>query len=261
LATSGIALSNLGSLLASSLGAVVGGVVLANWSVAPAFFLVTVTWLVAAGLLVASPSRRSPTPVLREVSLRKTVRLLLRSHSIAAISTFVVLAEVLGFSSAALVPTFARDILMVDAVGLGVLVALRSLGGVLGLAWLATIGSSHRAGRLLLSVGAVFGAALVAFSLSSSFAVSAVVMFVSGAAAAVLDTLGQTLLQRAAPDGERGAAMGVWVFSIGFGPVGFLVLGAAASTYGAPSVQLASGLALLAAVSVMAKFTSLASAR
>ena len=66
----------------------------------------------------------------------------------------------------------------------------------------------------------------------------------SGLCASVMDTLGQTLLQRNADEHERGAAMGLWVFSVGFGPVGHLTLGAAASVFGAPITQAVSGLML-----------------
>ena len=52
--------------------------------------------------------------------------------------------------------------------------------------------------------------------------------------AAALDTLGQSLIQRSVEDDERGSAMGVWYFAIGFGPLGHLGLGAAAVAFGAP---------------------------
>ena len=60
-----------------------------------------------------------------------------------------------------------------------------------------------------------------------------------------MDTLGQTLIQRNADEHERGAAMGLWVFSVGFGPIGHLTLGAVATSYGAPFAQAASGLGLM----------------
>jgi hypothetical protein len=62
-----------------------------------------------------------------------------------------------------------------------------------------------------------------------------------GAAAAALDTLGQSLIQRSVEDNERGSAMGVWYFAIGFGPVGHLGLGAAAAAIGAPAALAISG--------------------
>jgi hypothetical protein len=94
-------------------------------------------------------------------------------------------------------------------------------------------------------MAAAFGAGLVAFAASTSFTFSVALMFGIGFAAAGIDTLGQTMLQRAADDHERGAAMGVWLFTIGFGPLGLVVLGAAAVALGAPAAQAASGLLLL----------------
>ncbi len=257
LATSGIALSNLGTQLASSIGAVAGGIVLASQGVGPTFLIAAAAWAVGVALLLRSRSSGSAAATRPTVNLRRTVALFLRSRTIAAIAVLVILAEVFGFSTTALVPTFAKDILLVDAAGLGILMAVRSLGGVVGLAWLASIGARFRAGLLILVVTAGFGLTLVTFAVSQWFLVSVILMFGSGAAAGTLDTLGQTLLQRTVPDHERGAAMGVWVFSIGFGPIGVLALGAAAAAFGAPVVQVVSGSVLIAVALVMARVTAL----
>jgi MFS family permease len=257
LATSGIALSNLGSQLSSAIGAIAGGVVVATGGTGPAFILAALASFGGAALLIGSSAARSTVAIQPSVNLRRTVTLLMRSHNVAAIAMLVILAEVFGFSGAALVPTFAKEILLVDATGLGILLAAKSLGGVFGLSWLATAGSGFPAGRLILIVTAAFGISLVSFALSRSFAFSMLMIFVAGTVAAPLDTLGQTLLQRTAPDNERGAGMGVWVFSIGFGPIGFLVLGAAAAVVGVSLIQAISGLVLVAVAMVMARTTGL----
>ena len=93
------------------------------------------------------------------------------------------------------------------------------------------------------------GLALLVFALSSSFALSVVLMVAVGGFAAGLDTLGQSLIQRAVDDDERGSAMGVWFFSLGFGPFGHLALGAAAVAIGAPLALAISG-SLLALTAV-----------
>ena len=138
LATSGIALSNLSTQLASSLGAFVGGAVLATAGVPPTFLIATAAWLVGAALLLRTPASTTDGATRPTLDLRRTVMLLLRSPGVAAIAVLVILAEVFGFSTTGLVPTFAKEVLLVDAAGLGVLVAARSVGGVVGLAWLAT---------------------------------------------------------------------------------------------------------------------------
>jgi hypothetical protein len=40
--------------------------------------------------------------------------------------------------------------------------------------------------------------------------------------------------------------MGVWFFSLGFGPIGFVAIGALAEVIGAPMALVATGVALLA---------------
>ncbi len=249
-ATSGIALSNLGSQVASSIGAVLGGIVISQFDLGAAFLVAMVAWVLGAVALRGRSPRPQAAVVVPQASPRRTLTLITRDRTIGAIALLVILTEIFGFSTAALVPTFAKDILRVDAAGLGLLLAARSIGGVLGLGWIATRGAQRRGGRLLLAATAVFGVTLIVFALSASFQVSLVVMLGVGAAAAALDTLGQTLMQRASPDEERGAAMGVWVFSIGFGPVGLLLLGALAATFGAPNVQLLSG-AILVTVALL----------
>jgi hypothetical protein len=94
---------------------------------------------------------------------------------------------------------------------------------------------------LFLSAAFGLGLGLVCFAFSSSFALSFVLLLGVGAAAAALDTLGQSLIQRSVEDNERGSAMGVWYFAIGFGPVGHLGLGAAAAAIGAPAALAISG--------------------
>ena len=72
-------------------------------------------------------------------------------------------------------------------------------------------------------------------------------LFGVGVASAGIDTSVQSALQRSVEESERGAAVGVWYFAIGFGPVGQLSLGAAAVAIGAPAALALSG-GLLAAI-------------
>jgi sugar phosphate permease len=89
-----------------------------------------------------------------------------------------------------------------------------------------------------------FGVALIAFALSPSFAVAIKPMLIVGASAGTADSLSQALMQRSADDAERGAAMGIWAFAVGFGPIGHLAAGALASRYGPVVTQVAFGIAL-----------------
>jgi predicted MFS family arabinose efflux permease len=187
--------------------------------------------------------------------------LIARNRLLAVLALAIILAEIFGFASQTLLPTFARDVFDVGASGLGIMMAVRSAGGALGLLVLSRLGSEGRSGLVFVGGAGLFGLALLLFGVTPVYAVALVLLGLSGLCASVMDTLGQTLLQRNADERERGAAMGLWVFSVGFGPVGHLTLGAAASAFGAPLTQAVSGLLLTIVALLMASHAPLRRAR
>jgi MFS family permease len=252
-AANGLALTNMGGHLFGALAGLVAGFALERSGGAAAFGLVALAAAVGATSLLLS---RSPAvePVVRpdraRPNLARAAVLLARHRLIAALALAIVLAELFGFSSITLMPTFARDVFAVGAAGLGALMTARSVGGVLGLLLLARLGTGQRSGLVLLGVCGGMGLALALFALSPLYGLALVLMLVVGAFASGLDSLGQILLQRTAPDRERGAAMGIWVFSIGFAPFGHLTLGVAAGALSAPQAQAAAG-GLLVLIALM----------
>lgn len=257
-ATNAIALGNLGGYLLATIGAIAGGLAIEQVGVASAFVLAAGA-TTFAGLVLLGVGRRSDRhadqsvtigrPTRTTPSLRRSMTLIVRNRLVALIALVVIVGEVFGFSSQTLYPTFARDILHSDATGLGVLAAARNVGAVVGLLVLARLGLGGRGGRRLLLAAIALGVALLVFALSTSFALSVALMLAVGGFAAGLDTLGQSLIQRAVDDDERGSAMGVWFFALGFGPFGHLALGAAAVAIGAPLALAISG-SLLALTAV-----------
>jgi MFS family permease len=249
-ATNAIALGNLGGQLASTIGSLLGGFVLDRFGVEPTFALAAaLAFTAAVGLVLTGrhAAVRAASAVTRLTpSFRQSMTLIVRNRTVALIALVVIVNEVLGFASITLFPTFARDVLQSDAGGLGVLSSARSAGGMLGLLLLARLGFAGRGGRLFLVATLVSGVALAAFALSTIFALSVVLVVIVGMAWAACDALGQSLIQSSVDDHERGTAMGIWFFGIGFGPFGHLALGAAASVVGAPITLLVDGAILVA---------------
>jgi MFS family permease len=171
--------------------------------------------------------------------------LLRRDRLLALMFLTVVMVEVLGFSSMTLVPVFAREVFGAGPDAYGIMNAFRGLGGVIGLLVVIGLGLRVTRGTALMALDALFGVALVAFALSPSFVMALLPLLVVGAAAAAADSLSQSLMQRATTDAERGAAMGIWAFAVGFGPIGHLAAGAAAGRFGAVPTQVVFGLALV----------------
>jgi MFS family permease len=250
-ATNAIALSNLGGQLASVIGSIAGGVVLERTGVPPTFVLAGALAAVAAvGLaLTGRHTRREPAAPRLTPSFRSSMTLIVRNRAVTLIAIVVIINEMLGFASITLFPTFARDVLHTDAAGLGALSSARAIGGMVGLLVLARLGARGRSGRLFIAATLLSGTSLFLFALSTTFALSLALLFVVGIAWAACDTLGQSSIQRVVDDHERGAAMGIWFFGIGFGPFGDLVLSGAATIVGAPLAQGVDG-ALLALAAI-----------
>ena len=253
-ATNAIALGNLGGFLLGIAGSVAGGVAIDRIGAGGAFLLAAgTTFAAGVGLAIAGRRTGPRQSVARVVpTLRQSLTLIVRNRPVALIALIVIVAEILGFSAAVLFPTFARDVLQSDAAGLGALTGARYVGAVAALLFLARISLAGRGRRALLIATLGIGLGLVGFALSRSLPLSLVLIAVFGAASAGLDAIVQSLLQRAVHESERGSAMGVWYFAIGFGPAGQLALGAGAAAVGAPLALAASGTLLAVIVVALA---------
>ena len=149
--------------------------------------------------------------------------------------------EVLGFTHMTLLPVFAKEVVHVGPTGLGVMTAARQTGGLLGLGLLAGLGTYRKKGLMMFATAIGFGGGLMAFSLSGNIYAFLVVLLFVNACAMAVDTLYKTLMQGLVSDEERGRAMGSWVLSIGFAPVGHVGVGALASVVGAQRALLING--------------------
>ena len=149
-------------------------------------------------------------------------------------------AVLLG-GATALLPLFAKDILMVGPWGLGLLRAAPAVGAVVMSVLLTRRPMQRHVGHRMLAAVAVYGVCMVVFGLSTSFALSLLALALSGAADMVSVVVRMTLVQMETPNEMRGRVSAVNSVFIGasnqlgefesgataavFGPVGSVVLG------------------------------------
>ncbi len=148
---------------------------------------------------------------------------------------------VLFGGAVALLPIFANDILSIGPVGMGLLRSAPAVGAVVTGLVLTRHPPRRYVGRTMLAAVAVFGAATIAFGLSTSAPISFAALAVAGAADMVSVVIRQTLVQIWTPDAIRGRVSAVNSLFIGtsnqlgefesgitaawFGPVRSVVLG------------------------------------
>ncbi len=128
--------------------------------------------------------------------------------------TLDLFAVLLG-GATSLLPAYAKDILHVDASGLGNLQAALPLGSLLCAMILAHRPPLQKAGRALLWSVAGFGLATIGFGVSKWFWFSFAMLFVCGALDNISVIVRHTLVQLLTPDEKRGRVSAVNSLFIG----------------------------------------------
>ena len=144
------------------------------------------------------------------------------------------LVAVLFGGAVALLPLFARDILEVGPVGLGILRSAPAVGALVAGIMLTRRPLGDHAGRTLLIVVSVFGGSMIVFGLSHSFALSFGALAVGGFSDMISMNIRATITALATPDGVRGRVNAVeMVFISASNELGAFESGAAAALVGA----------------------------
>jgi MFS family permease len=128
--------------------------------------------------------------------------------------TLDLFAVLLG-GATALLPAYAKDILHVNADGLGLLQAALPLGSLCCALFLAHRRPLQRAGRAMLWAVAAFGLATIAFGFSRWFWFSLLMLCVCGAVDNISIVVRHTLVQLLTPDEKRGRVSAVNSLFIG----------------------------------------------
>ncbi|HLG88263.1 MAG TPA: MFS transporter [Alphaproteobacteria bacterium] len=194
---------------ATIVGPAVGGLVFV-WG-APAAFAVSGLLAMLAAIAVAAirtrPARAEPRAITWE-SLVAGIRFIHARPAILGAISLDLFAVLLG-GATALLPIYARDILVVGPFGLGLLRSAPAVGATIVGLVLARRPLGGRAGRTMFVSVAVYGIATIVFGLSRSFALSLGALAILGAADMVSVFVRQNLVQRATPDEMRGRVSAV----------------------------------------------------
>jgi MFS family permease len=243
-----------GFQIASVGGPALGGLVLAIDPASTAYLLTSACALVCVALLL--PIRPRPLDHLPErrslSSLLAGVRFLLSTELLLAAITLDLFAVLLG-GVGALLPIFAKDILRVGPVGLGLLRAAPAAGALVMALILAHRPPLRRAGRALLLAVIGYGVSIIVFGLSSNPVLSFAMLALSGAFDNISVVVRGTLMQLLTPDSMRGRVSAVnAVFISSSNQLGEFESGLTAWLFGAvPSVVGGGVGAILVVLAVM----------
>ena len=192
----------------------------------------------ALALLNLPPFRPRPREAVL-TSVRDGLRFAFSRELIVLVLLVSAVASLFGRSFQQLAPVFAREVLLTDVTGLGWLIAAPGLGAVLGAFLVASANWLPANGRLSGVAVAGYLAALAGFAVSTSFALSLVLLVLVGMLNTVFSASVRTMLQLEATEAFYGRVMSLNTITfIGLSPVGALVIGSMAEAAGIQAATL-----------------------
>ena len=257
-ALSGMAYLSLAMRGGGMIGALAVGFILGSLGPGVGYFVLAGGYLVSTVLLSLIRSRGQAAPAGGSNMLKGLLEFwaeLRHNSTVSALLVLVALVEFFGFTTQALMPSLARDVLNIGPEGLGVMSAVNAGGGMLAIALVSSIGEIRRQGLAFLVVLHVFGVSLVALGFAPNIYIAVAAIVVMSGMMALSDLFSQTLMQKLVPNDLRGRAMGAWTAAVGTAPVGNLEIGALASFFGVTAALAIHGAGLIAlAVITLAAF-------
>jgi len=193
----------------------------------------TASMLALTRLRLPAPERREGGAILH--NLIAGLRHCRENGSIMGVLSITTAMNMLAFPYQQLLPVFARDVLGVGPVGLGLLAAGDGIGSLIAGLTLGSLGERRRRpGPFFIYGSLAMCAALVVFTASSNFMVSMAALTAFGLAHASFSAFQSSIILMSTAAEWRGRAMGALTIAIGTSPLGALELGLLAGLLGAP---------------------------
>jgi len=230
-----VTLSSVIFRLSTLLGPAIAGILIATVGPASPFFVNAASYFAIIFALLAIRTKFSAAAGSR-VSLRSAawggIQYAMQSPVLPLILVTEMALSVFGHNSA-LITIFARDVLRVGPEGLGLLLSAVGAGAIGGTIVLVATGEVRRKGAIMIAAGALYAVGLLGFAISTSFALSMLVLFVLGVADAGWGAMRNTIAQLATADAYRGRVMSmITVTSRGLTNMGQIETGAIVAAAG-----------------------------
>jgi MFS family permease len=242
-----IALNSIQFNLARVIGPVLGGIALANWGATWCFGLNGVSFVAVIISLLMVRTRFVPAKTGESMltSMKQGIGFIRKQTAMEALIVLAFCMTTLAIPLLVFLPVFARDVLHGDASTFTILLSCSGAGSIVGALVVAGLGRFKHQGRSALLLLILLGGLIAAFSLSTALALSAVLVFLSGAVLIAVFATISSLVQMITSDQMRGRVMSVYNVAFRGGmPIGSLVIGTLIPRFTAPVVLACNGVLL-----------------
>jgi MFS family permease len=230
----------------------IGGSLLVGWLIASAgiwaaYAFVSAALVIAPWVLLRLPPPKRASAGGREPFARSAAEGIKFAANHWQIRTLLLVAlgmETFGFSYLTMIPVMAKNVLDVDAIGLGQIAAASGVGAGLAVLGIASLGDFRNKPLLVFSTALGAGVSLFAFALSRSLPLSMLCALLTTGFLTAYDITIGSLLQLVSPTHMRGRIISLHNLVIAFASFGGFAAGAIGSLIGVP-VMLALGSAAI----------------
>ena len=180
------------------------------------------------------------------VQLREGWSYVSASAPIRTILLLFAVLSLMGWPFMVLMPIFAAQVLHGGPHTLGFLMGAVGVGSLISALALVLRRSVRGLSRMIPIAAVIFGAGLIGFGFSNSFALSMPLMLITGFGMMQGLTASNTIIQTLVDEKMRGRVMSYYTMAfVGMAPFGSLLAGALAHQIGAPRTVIVSGIACI----------------
>jgi MFS family permease len=210
-------------------------------------FTATSITLISFVKIKSPPAKREPATFASVLAGFEYVWTRPRLLGVITLDLFVMLLA----GTTALLPIFARDILEVGPIGLGLLRSAPAVGALLTALWMSYYPVERHIGAKMFAVVAIYGALTIVFGLSTWFPLSLLTLACLGAADAISVVIRFSIVQIETPDEKRGRVSAINYLLVGSSnTLGEFESGLVASWFGAVASVMIGGIGSLMVAAV-----------
>ncbi|HYG01447.1 MAG TPA: MFS transporter [Chryseosolibacter sp.] len=230
-------------------GPAIAGIVLEKLGASVCFLLNAVSFLtvIASMFLMRMPVFKKHERINNALTdLKNGFIYLKQTPTISNVMLLLAAVSLVSLPYIALLPVYAKEILIGDASTFGYLNSFIGLGALTGAIFLASLKTGTNLKRVLFINTIVFGVGLVVFSHLTSLPVALLCVTVIGFGMMSQTTISNTLIQTTVAPAMRGRVISFYAMAFfGMQPIGGILIGLMADQIGAPKTLLIEGVATL----------------
>jgi len=247
-----IALNSLMFNSARLIGPSVAGLIVAGFGESVCFLINAVSYtgvIIALYSMKITPKKKVEA---KETGLLKSIKEgFIYTWNFAPVRSLLIMIAVIslfGTPYMVLMPIYAKTILNGGAHTMGFLMGGIGFGALIGALMLASRKNLIGLPKIIAINALVFSITLVGFSISQNYAVSQILVIIAGYSIMSQTASSNTIIQTIIDDNMRGRVMSFYTMSfMGTMPVGSLLIGGFAESFGAPAALMAGGIICLMA--------------